>query len=104
MIQYRISNTVIKGKIILLTCICILLYNCSMAQTYEKSYDIFWQKNSLQAQELIFLSPKDNCPYLYISEKAGINKKLFAAIKNIQYEPIDTQALPDIKWTLINTA
>ena len=104
MIHYKITNTLNKSKKILLSGICLLLlYNFSFAQAYEKNYDITWQKNSLQAQEFIFLSPKDNCPYLYISEKAGANKKLVASIKNIEYEPIDTKVLPDIKWTLVNT-
>ncbi len=102
MIQQKIPKTMIKGKIILLTCICILLYNFAVAQSFEKSYNISWQKNSLQAQELIFLSPKDNCPYLYISEKAGANKKLITAIKTIEYEPFDANDFPDIKWALVN--
>ncbi len=103
MIYYKIINTLNKGKRILLSGICLLLlYNFSFAQANEKLYNIIWQKNSFQAQEFIFLSPKDNCPYLYISEKAGANKKLIASIKNIEYEPIDTKVLPDIKWTLVN--
>ncbi len=103
MINYRINKTFIKSKSVILSSICILLlYNCSFAQTYEKSYQVAWQKNSLQAPEFIFLSATNNCPYLYISEKAGAHKKLLPSIKAIEYELIDNKSLPDVKWQFVN--
>ncbi|MDZ4758042.1 MAG: type IX secretion system sortase PorU [Bacteroidota bacterium] len=104
MIKYKITTTLNKGIRVLLTSISLfLLYNVTSAQSFEKEYQITWQGTSLQAAELIYISPKDNCPYLYISEKAGVNKKLEASIKNIEYENVDTKVSSDIKWLLVNT-